>query len=483
MTPYLQGCNVFDLKKHQGGMMKQLFLGADVSKGYCDFIILDESLKEVEQHFQLDDIYEGHMALTRIVEKLFKTYNDLTLYIGIESTGSYENNWFSMIWELNKIFNIKLIRLNPKYIYHQKKASFTKITTDKTSAISIAEYLKLHRDKLRFNEDQQYTDLRRLWTYLKLIKKQPTQCTNQLEKYLYTANPHILSFCKTHKPDWFYSVLGKYPTARKLSKAKISTLIKIPYITEKLAIELVSKAKNSIASFTSEIGERLILRVIEEIVILRKTIKETEYDIIQLCNIPEVEILKTFKGIGDISACGLLLEIERVQRFKSVKALASYFGVYPVFKESGDGLSCARMSKEGRSEGRKILFNIVKTAIVYNEWIKELYEEYQKKGKSKLSAMGILMHKVLRIVYGMLKNKTEYSPRIDIENRMKFYQTKKRGKNMDVQKTRRFQMQNNDAPISRRQYKKRREQEASPNDLSHQLRDHTPALKYNIKSS
>ena len=74
--------------------MKQLFLGADVSKGYCDFIIQDEDLKEVEPHFQLDDIYEGHVALTRIIENLFRTYADLTLYIGIESTGSYENNWF-----------------------------------------------------------------------------------------------------------------------------------------------------------------------------------------------------------------------------------------------------------------------------------------------------------------------------------------------------------------------------------------------------
>jgi transposase len=444
--------------------MKQLFLGADVSKGYCDFIIQDEELKEVEPHFQLDDIYEGHVALTRIIEKLFRTYADLTLYFGIESTGSYENNWFSMIWALKEAYNIKLIRLNPKYIYHQKKASFTKITTDKTSAISIAEYLKLHRDKLRFNEDRQYTDLRRLWTYLKLTKKQLIQCTNQLEKYLYTASPNILSHCKKHKPAWFYSILKKYPTAKKLSKAKISNLIKIPFITEKRAIELVNKAKSSIASFTSEIGERLILRVIEEIVVLRKIIKETEHDIIQLCNIPEVEILKTFKGIGDISACGLILEIERVQRFKSVKALASYFGVHPVFKESGDGVFCVKMSKEGRSEGRRILFNIVKSAIFYNEWMKDLYEDYQKKGKCKLSAMGILMHKILRIIYGMLKNKTQYSPQIDMANRIKFYKTKNKKIILINHKSRRFQKQNDDAPISRRQDKKRREQGASPND-------------------
>ena len=129
--------------------MTQLFLGGDASKGYSDFIVLDEELREVEPHFQLDDVYEGHAVLTQIIKTLFKKYHDLVLYVGLESTGGYENNWFSKIWELKDTYNIQLIRLNPKYVYHQKKASSTKITTDKTSAIAIAEYLKLHKDKIK----------------------------------------------------------------------------------------------------------------------------------------------------------------------------------------------------------------------------------------------------------------------------------------------------------------------------------------------
>ena len=457
--------------------MKELFIGADVSKGYCDFIILDENLQVVEDHFQLDDVYSGHQVLLTIIKKLFKANTDLILYIGLESTGSYENNWFSMLWENTKSFNIKLIRLNPKNVYHQKKAGFTKITTDKTSSISIAEYMRLHKDKLRFNEDHRYTDLRRLWTYLKLIKRQLTQCTNQLEKYLYTANPQILSYCKTHKPKWLYHVIKRYPTAQKLSRARIDTLQRIPYVTNRLARELIEKARESVASFTSQIGERLILRVVEEIIILKETIKESEEDIVKLCDIPEVKILKSFSGIGDISACGLLLEIERIQRFNCVKSIASFFGVHPTYKESGDGFSCVKMSKQGRSEGRRILFNIVKTAIVHNEWIKDLYEDYQEKGKSKLSAIGILMHKTLRIIYGMLKNKTEYSPRVDIQNRIRFYKKVKEKTGTIGQRSRRFHKPDENAPISKKQFKKRREQEASPNDMSHRIRDHSPALE------
>ena len=46
----------------------------------------------------------------------------------------------------------------------------------------------------------------------------------------------------------------------------------------------------------------------------------------------EVELLKTFKGIGDYSAIGLMLEIQAVERFATAKKLASFFGLHPIFK-------------------------------------------------------------------------------------------------------------------------------------------------------
>ena len=110
------------------------------------------------------------------------------------------------------------------------------------------------------------------------------------------------------------------------------------------------------------------------------------------------------------------------------------------------------MSKEGRKEARFYLYNIVMVAINYNPWMKELYEKYQKKGKSKLSAIGILMHKVARIIYGMLKNKTEYNPNID-KNNIERSKEKKITKTQNLD--RRFQEFDTEAPISKRQKKKR----------------------------
>jgi transposase len=97
------------------------------------------------------------------------------------------------------------------------------------------------------------------------------------------------------------------------------------------------------------------------------------------------------------------------------------------------------ISKKGRKEPRWILFNVAKSAIVCNDMIKELYHDYVAKGKPKMVALVAIMHKILRIIYGMLKNKTKYDPQIDIANRKRKtaqQQKKKQANNPD--KNRRY---------------------------------------------
>ena len=43
--------------------MEQFYLGADVSKGYTDFVLIDQAKQPVEKNFQLDDTAAGHVQL------------------------------------------------------------------------------------------------------------------------------------------------------------------------------------------------------------------------------------------------------------------------------------------------------------------------------------------------------------------------------------------------------------------------------------
>ena len=109
---------------------------------------------------------------------------------------------------------------------------------------------------------------------------------------------------------------------------------------------------------------------------------------------------------------------------------------------------------------RKILFNITIGAIVHNPLIYEVYQRKVSEGMSKMAAIGVCMHKILRIVYGMLKNKKGFDALIDKQNvnhSANKQVEKSQQKNAYILKMRRFQEYDQNAPISIRQTKKRKE--------------------------
>ena len=67
------------------------------------------------------------------------------------------------------------------------------------------------------------------------------------------------------------------------------------------------------------------------------------------------------------------------------------------------------------------------------------------------------MHKILRIIYGMLKHRCKYDPRIDQANRAKKFVQKEGRNKIKQNKSRRYQTYDPDAPVSQRQAKRRKE--------------------------
>jgi transposase len=439
--------------------MQPFYLGVDVSKGYADFMIINSKKQPISQSFQLDDTFEGHRCLYNILSRFFADHPVSTMFAAVESTGGYENNWYNTLIEFQGSLNIQTARLNPLGVMHNSKAELKRNTTDKISAQNIAEYLVAHPEKVLYQQQDQLSGLRKQWGFIKILTKQSTQLLNQLNSLVYTANPELLSFCQDGVPAWMLKLLLKYPSAARLKKARAKTVAKIPYVSSNRAQQLVANARRSVASSTDAVTEQLIIATSAQILHLKKTIAEQTALMVKQCSVPEIELLKTFPGISDASAIGLILEIQTVKRFASVKKLASFFGIHPVYKISGDGVGRFKMSKQGRKQPRQILFMIALSAIRYCPLIQEIYEKHLQRGKQKMDAVGVCMHKILRIVYGMLKHNKPFDPHIDRSNRRKSVQmkTKSSGKN----RQRRFQDYDAKAPVTKRQRKKRLERERS----------------------
>jgi len=336
----------------------------------------------------------------------------------------------------------------------------------------VAEYMIAHPEKVSYQHQDSLASLRKQWGFIKMLTKQSGQMLNQLESLVYNANPEILMYCKDGTPQWVLKLLTRYPTALRLSKAKAKSVARIPYVSKERAQQLVATAKKSVASADDEITEQLIVATVKQILDLNNTVKAQTQILADKCAVPEVELLKTFIGIGDYSAIGLMLEIQSVKRFLTSKKLASFFGIHPAYKKSGDGTWKYRMSKKGRREPRRILYLVAMSAIKSNALIRNIYQQAVQRGMTKKAAVGLCMHKILRIIYGMLKHNKAFDPEIDRKNREK---TPKRQRKVRQDKNRRYQDFDSKAPISSRQKKKRKERKHQSQNVSN--------VEYGIKEA
>jgi transposase len=440
--------------------MENYFLGIDVSKGYSNLVMLDSDKRCVEEDFQLDDVFEGHQKLYGLLSTFSDRHPGANIFAAVESTGGYENNWFNALVRFQEHLPVKVTRLNPFGVSHNSKAGLDRNTTDKISAKNVAEYLIAHPEKVQYQEQDPLSSLRKQWVFVKLLQKQKKQLAGQLESNLYTANPELLSYCKNYIPNWVYSILARYPTAARLAKARASSLSSIPYVTSRRADELIRSAKESVASATDEIVEQIIKTTVQQIMQLKKTIAVHKEAMADKCSLPEVELLETFVGIGNDSAVGLMLDIGTIERFSSAKKLASFFGLHPVYRKSGDGSWGMHMSKMGRKAPRQILYMVSIVAIQSNPLIREIYEKHVGNGMKKKAALGVCMHKIIRIIYGMLKHNKPFDPEIDRRNSAQ-QRPQEEEEEEYPSRSRRYQAYDAKAPISRRQGKKREEQKQS----------------------
>lgn len=478
-------------------MENNAYLGIDVSKGSADFLLVNAGKEILEKGFVLDDCIQGRKVLCRLIESWFA--GGIThLYCGVESTGGYENHWYSLLCGLAVPYQkkgkiLRVVRINPRAIKACGKAAMLRTQTDQTSAFAIASYLIAYPERIQYSPGQGQTD-DPLWGaargqagLIRMLIKQKTQLSNQLEKLLYNRLGEVMIYCRNGIPGWLVRLLSRYPSREHMRRAGAQKVASIKGISLARAQSLLGKLDGEQPA-TPSITSHTIQATTKQILHLQAQIDSQQAYLTQLFSEhTDVILIESVKGIGIDSAVGLMVQIEDISRFSDSKALCAYFGVHPTWWESGDGYWKKGMSKQGRPQVRGILYMCSLSAIRWNADLKKLYHRFRKKGMNHYQAMGVVMHKLLRIIYGLLKNQTPYDPQVDRDNRQRSkqareaHQEKVAQKNSAHQTTRqRYMNQQADstehAPLSRRAYKKRK-QEASQSSLVEEYAGSPPAKK------
>jgi len=122
-------------------------------------------------------------------------------------------------------------------------------------------------------------------------------------------------------------------------------------------------------------------------------------------------LLESIPGIGRVLSASMAAAL-RSRAFTSARQAAAFHGLVPVQEESGTSLRRPpRLAKTGSGRMRKALFMAAVVATRHNPDVRRHYQRLLKRGKTKMSAIGAAMRKLLHIAFGVLKSQTPYQPR------------------------------------------------------------------------
>jgi transposase len=123
----------------------------------------------------------------------------------------------------------------------------------------------------------------------------------------------------------------------------------------------------------------------------------TQDDVLQA----RTDLLRTFKGVGPVTAQTLVLELPELGEFTR-EGIAKMIGVAPLNRDSGKK-SGKRFIGGGRGNIRKILYMSAMVAIRFNPKMKVIYDRLIGRGKLHKVALVAVMRKMAGIFNSMVK--------------------------------------------------------------------------------
>lgn len=394
-------------------MNTSLYLGIDVSKGYADFIMLNAARKIVGEPCQLYDVKEGYEALDLYLETAVAKYHPEQIYAAVESTGSLENRWLEVVYGMRHKYHIKVARLNPLGVARHRQADMKVQITDRTSSEAIARYLINHADRIEYYKPDDYTRLRLFLSQIELLVKHKVQLANKLHQHLYLYFPEVLPYVRNSMPKSVLKLLEMYPSSHAMSRARKCKNNSIPYFRESAWLQLRDRSRLGVYDAPDPLAEMMVRDTARQIMDLEEKISKM-YDLLY-SQFPQdkLQILMSIPGIAKVAAVTLLCLIGDVNRFESPHQIVGYFGLYPVIKESGDGRKKPHLSRKGNRLLRKRLYMSAMVACQHDPYLRSLYMKLVDRGVPKKSAICVMMKKMLRMIYGMLRNNQCYNPDVD----------------------------------------------------------------------
>lgn len=398
-----------------------IYVGVDLHKATHTAVIINcwnEKLGELT----IENKPSEFNKLFKLVDRLA---GDLKPAYGLENAYGYGRSLAVYLLEKGEMVK----DINPALSFAQRKSAVTTKKSDSYDAQCVADVLVSRLDELPdANPEDNHWTLKNLVTRRDNLVKDGIRLKNQLYEQLVTVYPSYKRFFTVIDRRTALYFWKTYPSPMQLKGKTV----------DELAEELRAMSNNQCSTNRAA----LILTCVEadgdthrefqgtRDFITQSIVRDLEHQQSEL-GLIEDEIekmvstfgykLESIPGVSTITAASLISEIGDIDRFDNANKLAKFAGIAPVnFSSAGKGKDQA--SKQGNRELNGIFYfmavQMVQTArgsgIPRQPVFYEYFQRKISEGKNKTQALVCIMRRLVNIIYGMMKNKTEYRmPTVD----------------------------------------------------------------------
>jgi len=332
--------------------------------------------------------------------------------VGFESTGPYAEPIANFLRKKP----VSLVQVNPMHTKRIKELTGNSPNkTDKKDPRVIADVISLGHALTLVVPEGAAAQLRRLTHARERAIKRKTAMGNQLQHLVFVIFPELAGIIKPATKTGMY-LLKNYPDPVSIVNLGIK---KLQGIVRKVSrgryspdrVETLYRAAQNSVGITE--GKESILLEINHLVANienenRHIESLEEQMVLYLDQIPYSHSMLSLKGIGKITVAGLVGEVGDFRKFKTISEITKLAGLDLFEVSSGKHKGMRHISKRGRALMRKLLFFAALNAVKSHGIMHARYHTMLDNGTSKMKALVSVSRKLLRIIFALARDNTEY---------------------------------------------------------------------------
>ena len=123
--------------------------------------------------------------------------------------------------------------------------------------------------------------------------------------------------------------------------------------------------------------------------------------------------ITAIKGVGEKVALVIIADIPDISNFQKSGQFSAFAGVSPSHFQSGSSVrGKSHISRIGSKSIRKVLYMSALVVKNHNPHFRKFVRKLQKKGKAPKIIIVAIMRKLMCILFGMLKNSSDFDPKL-----------------------------------------------------------------------